>query len=149
VKKVENNWYEPWIGLDSYNATPRAGVGSVSTRVVILDSEPIVRKVVTQILQRDGYDVEAVENLEDAKNAVTRFQPDLLVTNLFVRGTTGHDAAVALQGLRPKLRVLFVAGLPDDEQLKGLLSGERCEFFPKPFTAQELTEKVHSVLARD
>jgi two-component system, cell cycle sensor histidine kinase and response regulator CckA len=116
---------------------------------VILDSEPIVRKVVTQILERDGYSVEAVENLEAAKVVVDRFQPDLLVTNLYIRDTTGHDAAVALQTLRPSMRVLFVAGLPDDEQLKGLLSGERCEFFPKPFTAQELTEKVHSVLARD
>jgi DNA-binding NtrC family response regulator len=123
-------------------------VGSVNARVVILDSEPIVRKVVSQILERDGYRVEAVENLEDAKNAVTRFQPDLLVTNLFVRGTTGHDAAVCLQGIRPTLRVLFVAGLPDDEQLKDMMSGERCEFFPKPFTARELTDKVHSVLEK-
>jgi len=116
---------------------------------MILDSEPVVRKVVATILERDGYDVKAVENLEDAKNVLVRFQPDLLVSNLYIRDTTGHDAAVALQALRPTLRVLFVAGLPDDEQVKELMSGEHCEFFPKPFTARELTEKVHAVLAKD
>jgi DNA-binding response OmpR family regulator len=116
-------------------------------KIMILDSEPLVRSVVARILERDGYDVHAVEDLEQAKLELERLDPDLLLTNLFVRGTTGHDAAVCLQKLRPALRVLFVAGLPDDEQVRHLLQGRRCDFFPKPFTAQELMEKVRSVLS--
>jgi hypothetical protein len=48
--------------------------------------------------------------MEGVKNCT----PDLLLTNLYIPGTSGHDAAQFLRSMCPNMRVLIVAGLPDD-----------------------------------
>ena len=118
-------------------------------KILVLDAEPLVRSVVTAILERHGYQVRTTESLQMALNEVKDFAPDLLLTNVYIPGTTGHDAARRLRELSPSMRVLMVAGLPDDRKvLSRTADDEKYDFFPKPFTARELAAKVREMLAR-
>jgi response regulator RpfG family c-di-GMP phosphodiesterase len=73
--------------------------------------------------------------------------PDLLLTNVYVPQSSGREAAALLKKLCPRMRTLMVAGLPDEEPImKGIGASEVMDFFPKPFTAAELTAKVRQLL---
>lgn len=74
--------------------------------------------------------------------------PDLLLTNVLLPAMRGHDAAALLRQVRPSMRVLMVAGLPDDHQIYNVTTGDGIEPFPKPFKSQELAAKVKEVLSR-
>jgi len=48
----------------------------------------------------------------------SRRRPDLLLTNVYLRGITGHAAMRLLKGLCPRLPALMVSGLPDDRVIR-------------------------------
>lgn len=90
--------------------------------------------------ERDG-------DLADAVSLVKELSPDLLLTNVYVPGSTGREAAMLLKSLCPHLRTLLVAGLPDEDQIMAAMTDGGLQFFAKPFTASDLTAKVQQVLA--
>ena len=118
----------------------------MSATILILDAEAVVRSVVTKILEREGYTVHATGDLPSALELVKDCTPDLLLTNLYIPGTSGHDAAKFLRSMCPNMRVLVVAGLPDDRLIEDRIKGEGFTAFPNPFLPKQLTEKVRSVL---
>ena len=69
---------------------------------------------------------------------------DLLVTDVMMPETSGPEAARAILALRPHLKVLFVSGY-SAEQLPAV--GEGTHFLSKPFSREELAQKIREVLA--
>ena len=118
----------------------------MSATILVLDAEEIIRSVITRILEREGYTVHTAGDLPSALELVKDCTPDLLLTNLYIPGTSGHDAARFLRSMCPNMRVLIVAGLPDDRLIEDRTKGEGFASFPKPFDKKQLTEKVKNVL---
>ena len=79
----------------------------MSARIVVLDSEPMVRSAITASLQHGGYTVEPIETVELAIQIIKQAPPDLLLTNVYLPGMTGHRAMELLKGICPELRVLM------------------------------------------
>lgn len=120
----------------------------MGSTILLIDAEPVVRTVVTRILERDGHTVHATGDVQEALRMVKASAPDLLLTNVFLPTMRGHDVAILMRSIRPKLPVLMVSGLPDDELTYDMTKGDGIEPFPKPFTAEALTEKVNELLGR-
>src|SRR3954462_5033323 len=119
----------------------------MSARIVVLDSEPAVRSVITDILKHGGYTVEPIETVQSAIQIINQAPPDLLLTNVNLPGMTGHEAMELVKAIDPALRVLMVSGLPDADGIREWASRDGFDTFPKPFTAQELLDKVRAMLA--
>jgi len=113
--------------------------------ILILNSEPVVRSVIRDILEREGYVVLATGDLGTAVDMMNDCAPDLLLTNIDFP-TSGHDAAQYLKKRCPKMRVLIVAGLPDDQRIEDRTLGAGFEVFPRPFSVMELNEKIREIL---
>jgi len=105
-----------------------------------------VRSVIKDILEREGYVVLATGDLGTAVDIMNDCEPDLLLTNIDFP-TSGHDAAQYLKKRCPKMRVLIVAGLPDDQRIEDRTLGAGFEVFPKPFSMEELNEKIRGILS--
>ncbi|HXS97485.1 MAG TPA: response regulator [Candidatus Limnocylindrales bacterium] len=115
--------------------------------ILILDAEPLVRQTITRILDQAGFTVLAAGDVAEALRLVQSSRPDLLLTNVYVPQSSGREAASLLKKLCPGMRTLMVAGLPDEEPIMtGIAASEVMDFFPKPFTAAELTAKVRQLL---
>jgi DNA-binding NtrC family response regulator len=117
-----------------------------SARIVILDAEPVVRTVVSAILKRDGYTVEQAATVPAALEVVKQKRTDLLLTNVYLPGMTGREAVQMFKKAYPELPVLIVSGLPDNDLIQEWAGTVGFDTFPKPFAAQELLDKVHSML---
>ena len=65
--------------------------------VLLLDAEPVVRSAVTKMLEHHGYIVHAVSDLAAALKHAKNCKPDLLMTNIYLPGISGYDAAKRLR----------------------------------------------------
>jgi DNA-binding NtrC family response regulator len=119
----------------------------IKTTILLLVSDPLVRSVLRETLEHEGYTVRATGELGQAVDRLKECQPDLLITRTYVQSLPGHDAAVYLLTKCPKMRVLIVGGLLDDDRLRQRESLKGFEVFPKPYSAAELLQKVKDVLS--
>lgn len=105
---------------------------TVTATILVAEDAPDVRRMMTHVLARAGYDVlGAINGVEAIAVADTLPRLDLLVTDLSMPGLDGVALAARLRGSRPALRVLFISGAP-----QGILPVElppRSWFLPKPF----------------
>src|SRR3984885_6766623 len=118
----------------------------MQTTILLLISEPLVRVVIQEVLERAGYLVLATGDLGTAVDRIGEGKPDMLIISPYVETITGHQAAKYLQSRCPSMHILMVAGLLADERLQYRAELEKVEMFPKPFTGAELLEKVREVL---
>ena len=120
----------------------------MKTTILLLVSDPVVRSVLQETLEHEGYTVLATADLGQAVDRLKQCMPDLLITRTYVQSLPGHDAAKYLRTKCLKMRVLIVGGLLDDERLQYREALQGFEVFPKPYTAAELLQKVKDVLSK-
>ena len=119
----------------------------IVTTILVLISEPLVRLVIQELLERAGYLVMATGDLGTAVDRISECKPDLLIISPYVESITGTQAAKYLQSRCLSMRILMVAGLLDDDRLQYRAELEKVEIFPQPFTGTQLLEKVQKVLS--
>jgi two-component system, cell cycle sensor histidine kinase and response regulator CckA len=110
-------------------------------RVLVVDDEDAVRKLVAAMLDAAGYSVVEAEDADRALAVADGDERvDVLVADVELRGLAGPDLAERLRSRWPDLRVLFVSGYTSDA-----LEGRGSAFLQKPFTRAELTEAVRTL----
>jgi CheY-like chemotaxis protein len=119
---------------------------TINTTLLVVISEPLVRLVLQEILERQGYMVRATGDIGGAVDRLKECIPDLLIIGNYIEGIPGHDAAKYLRTKCPGIRVLMVGGLVDDDRLQHRAELHRFEVFPKPYSPAELLAKVNEVL---
>lgn len=115
--------------------------------ILLLMSEPVVRLVIQEVLDRAGYVVMATGDLGTAVDRMSECKPDLLIISPYVETISGHEAAKYLHTRCPSMRLLMVAGLLADQRLRYRAELEKVEIFPKPFSGPELLAEVRKVLS--
>ena len=115
--------------------------------ILLVEDEPAVRRLVSQMLQLTGYTVleaangpEALGLMDDVGHSV-----DLLLTDVVMPLMNGGTLAQSLSRRHPKMRVLFTSGYMDDTVVQEVVA-MGAQFLPKPFTPDALTQKVREVL---
>ncbi len=118
--------------------------------VLVVEDEEIVRQLVCDVLENQGYRVLCAANGHEALQIAGEFEGriHLLVTDVIMPHLNGHELAARLSAQRPGTRVLYVSGYSDsDIGLLGVLS-EGADLLEKPFTPQALAQKIQEILRR-
>jgi CheY-like chemotaxis protein len=117
--------------------------------VLIVDDEPTVRMLVTNVLEELGYTaIEAPDGQAGLKVLQSGVRVDLLVTDVGLPGgLNGPQVADAAQAIRPGLQVLFITGYAESAVLShGHLDKGR-HVLSKPFLMQALASRVKDLTA--
>lgn len=117
-----------------------------NTLILLLISDPEMRRVVEDSLSSQGYLVRTAGDIGTAVDRLKESAPDLLIIRPYINSMPGHEAVSYLRTLRPGLRVLMVGGLIDDDRLSYRDSLRNIHVFPKPFTAGQLLKAVQEAL---
>jgi CheY-like chemotaxis protein len=120
----------------------------MQSTILLLISEPLVRLVIQEELERAGYTVVATGDLGTAVERLSETPPDLLMVSPYVETISGHQAAKYLQSRCQGMRLLMVAGLLADDRIQTRAELEQMGIFPQPFTGAQLLEKVREVLTK-
>ena len=120
----------------------------MKTTILLLVSDPVVRSILKETLEREGYIVLASGDLGQAVDRLQECTPDLLITRTYVESLPGHEAAMYLRTKCLGMRVLMLGGLLDDERLQYRAAQQGFEVFPKPYSAATLLQEVRHVLSK-
>src|SRR5271165_6522661 len=101
--------------------------------ILLLNSEPVARAVVSEALTVAGHVVLATGDLGNAVKILDETPVDLLIVSPYIGNIPGHDAATYLCGKNPGMSVLELAGLPADDRIQIRAALEKFEIFPAPF----------------
>jgi CheY-like chemotaxis protein len=126
---------------------PSPNKAPMETTILLLISEPLVRVVIQELLERAGYLVMATGDLGTAVDRTSECKPDMLIISPYVETITGHQAAKYLQARCLNMRILMVAGLLADDRLQYRAELEKVAIFPEPFTGDQLLKKVEAVMS--
>ena len=86
----------------------------ITTTILLLVSDPLVRSVLQDTLEHEGYTVVTAGDLGSAVDRLTEVTPDLLITRTYVQNLPGHEAAKYLRERCKSMKVLLVGGLLAD-----------------------------------
>jgi two-component system, OmpR family, alkaline phosphatase synthesis response regulator PhoP len=119
----------------------------VSERILIVEDDPTLRRVLCDNLVFEGYRVDAVADGAAALSHARASAPDLVLLDLTLPDWDGLDLCAALrQGSKVPIVILTARGQKTDK-LKGLKLGAD-DYVTKPFDLQELLARIAAVLRR-
>ncbi|HUI84265.1 MAG TPA: ATP-binding protein [Candidatus Binatia bacterium] len=117
--------------------------------LLVVEDEVNIRNNIGNCLQQLGYTVleaggarEALELCEERRGGL-----DLVLTDLVLDGTGGHELARRLAERYPAIRVLFMSGYTEDSAARREILFRGSPFLQKPFSVAELATAVHDLLA--
>lgn len=118
--------------------------------VLLAEDDANVRSVVADTLRQDGYEVIEASNPSEAL-ALARRHADtiaLLITDLVMPELNGLQLAEILRSSQPEIKVLFMSGYDEESSVVSGLEGMKGQLLHKPFSADELTQRVHAAVPR-
>jgi CheY-like chemotaxis protein len=116
--------------------------------VLVIDDEPLVRMLVTDVLRDLGYAaIEAVDGPSGLKILRSAVRIDLLITDIGLQGgMDGGQVAEIARKLRPDLKVLFVTGFAENAALSQGRINAGMSVLMKPFAMEALAARVKGLL---
>lgn len=119
-----------------------------SERVMIVDDEEPIIRILTGMLQRLGY---RVTSHQSSLEALARFQADpdqfdLLVTDMTMPDMTGIKLVREVKKIRPELPVIICTGYSEKLDVDGYKALGLDGYIMKPMTTREISETVRNVL---
>ena len=117
--------------------------------VLIVDDEPTIRLLVTDLLKELGYrSIEVADGVAALEVLQSDVHIDLLVTDVGLPGgMSGLQLAHAGRIGRPDLRVLFITGYAENTLFHSGLPGPGMAVLPKPFSVNSLAERIRELIA--
>ncbi len=115
-------------------------------RILVVDDDPGLLRLLTIRLRAESYDVEAHESGAQALAAASRFRPDLVITDLRMDEMDGIGLLKELQNRYPGLKVIILTAhgtIPDAVQATQMGA---FGFLTKPVDKQELLDQVQKAL---
>ena len=125
---------------------PRAQQGET---VLVVDDEPTVRMLVTEVLQDLGYTaIEAADGASGLKILQSDVRIDLLVTDVGLPGgVNGRQVADAARLTRPNLKVLFITGYAENAVVSHGHLDPGMHVLTKPFAMEALASRIKNLIS--
>jgi len=122
------------------------GVSSGNGRVLIVDDEPDIRKVVRMTLEKAGYEVLDAEDGEKAIEVINtgenRMMLDVMVCDIRMPKINGIEAIAYFQKEYPRVPLIVLTGFPDTEMATSLLRQGVVDYLVKPVEGERLRAAV-------
>ena len=121
-------------------------------RVLIVDDDLSMRQMVSILLKRTGYSVEAVASAEEALAAIENDWPDLVITDLNMPGMNGIELLVEIKALAAQserdVEVIVVTAYGSTRTAVDAMTKGAANYVLKPFNNDELRVVVRRAIGR-
>lgn len=114
-------------------------------KVLIIDDEPQIRRMLRIALKSEGYDVIEAETGEQGLAAMTRQQPDLVVLDLGLPDIDGHQVLGELRAWSSIPVIVLSVRSDYEEKVRALDTGAQ-DYVTKPFSVEEFLARVRANL---
>lgn len=110
----------------------------MKTKILIVDDEEKIRKVLTRLLEDEAYRVKSVENGNRAIIAVNAFQPDLILMDQNMPGKNGIETMLAIREKLPSVTVIIITAFGEVSLAVDAIKKGAYDYLEKPFDNDKL-----------
>ena len=125
-------------------------MSSAFSRILIVDDDPTVRRLLATLLERAGYETVEAGSGEEGLELARQHSPRLVLLDINLPGTSGYAVCHELrQTLGQQFPIIFLSGERTEsfDRVAGLLIGAD-DYLTKPFDSDELIARVSRMLDR-
>jgi two-component system, OmpR family, phosphate regulon response regulator OmpR len=117
-------------------------------RILIVDDDARLRKLLTRFLTAEGFDVDTVLDAAEMDRQLRRARYDLMLLDVMMPGENGFAVCRRLREGGNAISVIMLTAKGDDvDAIAGLQAGAD-DYVAKPFNPEELSARIHAVLRR-
>jgi DNA-binding response OmpR family regulator len=122
----------------------------MKTKILVVDDEIDIQEIIRLNLTPEGYDVVTCSSADEAREAMKKSRPDLLILDIMMGGTDGYEFCKELRLTKEfrSLPIMFLSAKSEEfDKVLGLeLGGD--DYLTKPFGMKELKSRVKALLRR-
>ncbi len=116
-------------------------------RVLLVEDDPVLTRVLSDNLTYEGFDVRCVADGLLATSAAREFAPDLVLLDINLPGRSGFELTKAWRQAGRTPIILLTAKVQKSDKVLGLQLGAD-DYITKPFDLEELLARIRAVLRR-
>lgn len=123
---------------------------TVKERILVIEDETAIREMLGYALMKEGYVFEEAADMEEARQAIDRCKPDLILMDWMLPGVSGVDYARRLRSnaeTRNIPIIMLTAKGEESDKVKALDLGSD-DYITKPFSTKELLARIRAVIRR-
>ena len=119
-----------------------------NTKILVVDDEPFILRSLTFVLKKEGYDVSAATNGEEAMAMIQKSRPKVMFLDVMMPKKNGYEVCQEVKD-DPALQDIYIIMLTakgqESDRDKGLSLGAN-EFVTKPFSPIQVVARVNELL---
>jgi two-component system phosphate regulon response regulator PhoB len=135
---------------EAVQVAQKEGKGDRAPRILVVEDEAALAYLLVYNLEAEGYQVEHVDNGDEAELRIAETPPDLVILDWMLPGVSGLEICRRLrarEGARDMPVIMLTARGEENERVRGLSVGAD-DYVVKPFSTPELMARVRALLRR-
>lgn len=116
--------------------------------VLVVEDEPIMRKIAVKVLKSSGFDVITAEDGCAGINLFKKHHQDIILVllDMVLPKKQGKDVYIEMKNINPDVNVLLNTGFSKDKQVTELFHLGVKHFIEKPYKLDELSDAIHKAI---
>jgi diguanylate cyclase (GGDEF)-like protein len=108
-------------------------------RALVVDDEPVIKTIITTLLEMSGYKVSPFENSMEALEHAKKGEYDIIVTDYFMPKLNGIELIQKIKEIHPYIASILVTGVGSEQTVvEAFTKGHVNSYLSKPFNNDEL-----------
>ena len=116
--------------------------------ILVVDDEYLIRNVIKEYCQSEGYKVDEASNGEEAIDKVYENEYDLIIMDIMMPDMDGYEASKELKEIKDIPIIMLSARTEEEDKLNGFNIGID-DYVTKPFSPKELVARIKANLKRN
>jgi len=132
------------------NDIPLDLLDSGRRKVLVVDDDPEIVELMVDVLERDGrFDVRTASSGYDAGVLTQEFRPDMIILDYMLPDVNGNVVCKTIRNnpAFEHVKIIIVSGVINQDEINHLLKMGADAFMKKPFSIEELVNKMTELLA--
>jgi DNA-binding response OmpR family regulator len=118
----------------------------VKKKVLYIEDEEFLGRIVSDTLEKEGYDVTWLQEGSGMMKILEETKPDICVVDIMLPNIDGYSLSKNIKGLYPWMPLIFLTAKSETRDLlKGFDSGGT-DYIKKPFSLEELIARIENQL---
>ena len=120
----------------------------MKTKILVIEDDPHILLGLEELLKTEGFEVAICNRGDQAKAAVAKHQPGLIMLDVMLPGLSGYDVCKQLRAQQIKTPILMLTAKGQEiDKVVGLELGAD-DYVTKPFGVRELLARIQALLRR-
>ncbi|MDX9853736.1 MAG: response regulator transcription factor [Tenuifilaceae bacterium] len=115
-------------------------------RILYVEDEPFLAKVVQESLQNQGFEVELVMDGAEVMSHLASFSPDICVLDIMLPNIDGYALCKHIKRQFPLLPIIFLTAKTETADLVRGFEAGATDYVRKPFSIEELVVRINNQL---